>query len=629
MAAGVIIPGIDFPASPVERPYPSPAALTAVNPVAGDLTSHQPISIRSLDLAGVRQTSFADDWFNRLHLIPRVVDYGAVGSDATRVLTLWNAYLSNTSLTTVTVTNSAGMQVSAPTLPVTLRPLEYTRHNAVARQDGPAAIDSTVTFVTNRGSITARLIGTRAHLWPFAPNWRESVTVEQEYRTDVLTSRSGREQRRALRDTPRKTVEYRLTADRSRLHKFQRAMAKWQNRPVVMGDPTRFVSTPVFDGASVTLCDVPPWITAGANLVIDDREMVTVDTVDAGTVTFLAPPQQPGLTLRPALQGLLSESIGGKYATDTVAEFSISFNVTPGSEAATVAGPGYDLLNGREVFGRRFNWASGLDVTHAWPTETVDFGWGRTSTFRPIGFGTETRKAVFVQQGADDMAALEDFFQRQMGQRGEFYMPSGTDDIPLLETVAEGTSNLVTGGTEVFDAYDGDTVHAAVQILLRDGRRLFRRVTGMFVEDGNTVLQCDRDFLTDISPAEVVRISWLTCSRFASDQFQQEWLTSEVAQTSLAVKSLEDLPTENPIPDLDGGAQWFLEVWGDQWLGLLDRLDEVVNVEYAAVWHIPEGWVTWNSTQAALCGLDYIVNVRYPQIWGNAIAPRVCCDCEC
>lgn len=471
--------------------------------------------------------------------------------------------------------------------------------------------------------------GLDAHLWPFEPNWRESVTVQQEFRTDVITSRSGREQRRALRSTPRKSLDYKLTGNHDKLRAFNRVMAKWQDSPVVMADPTRFIRV-LFDGATVTLCDVPRWITAGANVVLDNREMLTVDSVsELGVVTFTAPPQQAGTTLRPALQGALAPSLGGTYATDSVAEFSISFDVTPASESYAPAGPGYDLLNGREVFVRKFNWANGLNVTHSWPTEIVDTGYGRIATFHPIDFGTITRQATFLQQGADDMVALEDFFVRQRGQQGEFYMPSGSDDITLLEPIAEGTSNIVTAGTETFDAYDSDTVHKAVTLFMRDGRRIHRSVVGMFTENGNTVLQCSEDFLTDISPAEVLRISWLTCNRLASDQFQQEWLTDSVAQTKLSIKTLEDLPTENPITALDGGAQWFLEVWGDRWLGLLDDLDRVVNIEYPAIWHVPESWVTWESTQEALCGLDYIVNVRYPTIVGNPIVQRTNCDCEC
>lgn len=619
MSTGVIIPGLDYPASSIVRPYPEPAALDAVQTTVGPITSAQPITIRSLALSSVRATSFADDWYNRLHIFPRSIDYGAVGSDTARQVTLWNAYFGNTTLTTIGIVNPDGITIAGPTLPRTLKPLAYVRHSAVATGDGPATIDSLLTYTTNRpDSIRVPLAGTRAHMWPFAPNWRESVTVDLSFRTDIITSRSGREQRRALRGTPRKSIGYKLTVDGTKLRIFNRAMAKWQDRPVVMGDPTRFVrltETATTGVYSVTVTDTPMWLVDGASVVLGNQ-MLSVDTVVLDQVTFTSPVIDGGTVLRPTLQGMLAGSLAAQYPTSNVAEINVSFDVTPGSELPMVGDPGFDILNGREVFTRRFNWANGLDLTHDWPSEAVDFGFGRTAVFHPRAFGTITRKATFVQQGAEDMAALEMFYQRQKGQRGEFYMPSWLDDLPLKESVLAGTGNLVITGRDTFDAYDGDTVHRAVGLFFRDGRRVYRRVTGMFLDSGDTVLQCDRDFLTDIDPAELYRVSWLTASRLASDQFTQDWLSDGVAQTQLAIRTLEDLTPENPVADYDGAAQWVLEVWGERGFYGLDRLDYVVNIAYPAVWYIPEAWTFWESTQAGLRGLDYVVNVRYPGVAG-------------
>src|SRR6478736_10477655 len=43
--------------------------------------------------------SFFDDWYNRIHLIPVVVNLNNVITDQTREITLWNAYLTNKTLT--------------------------------------------------------------------------------------------------------------------------------------------------------------------------------------------------------------------------------------------------------------------------------------------------------------------------------------------------------------------------------------------------------------------------------------------------------------------------------------------------------------------------------------------------
>lgn len=45
-------------------------------------------------------------------------------------------------------------------------------------------------------------------LWPFRPNWSGTVTETLAWLTDVMESRTGVEQRRSLRQTPRKQIEY-------------------------------------------------------------------------------------------------------------------------------------------------------------------------------------------------------------------------------------------------------------------------------------------------------------------------------------------------------------------------------------------------------------------------------------
>lgn len=463
-------------------------------------------------------------------------------------------------------------------------------------------------------------MATDYQLWPFFPNWREAVSVELSHRTDIITSRSGREQRRSLRSAPRKSLSYTLTVNEKRFRAFNRAMAKWQNRPVVMGDPTRSVGVTMVAGqSSTTVYPVPAWLAEGVNVVLGDQQMLAVESIGPlGEIAFRTPAEVDGDTLRPALTGQLAASLSGEQPSDGVMEVSVQFDVTPGSEAANDGAPEMDVLNGREVFSRRFNWANGQDVTYSWPTETLDFGFGRTAITRPVQFGTATRKATFVQQGADDMVALEQFYQRQKGQRGEFYMPTGNDDLPLGRAVAAGTNTVVIGGRETFDAYEGDTVHRAIGVYLRDGRRIYRGIVDMYLDAGDTVLVCDRSFLVGFAAVDVSRVSWLTVSRLASDQFTQEWLTSTVAQTQLAVATLEALPAENPIPDYDGAAQWVIENWGyEAGLRVFGELDYLVNIAYPAVWFIPEAWTAWNSTQRGLAGLDYVVNVRMPEVFAE------------
>lgn len=451
-------------------------------------------------------------------------------------------------------------------------------------------------------------------LLPLTPNWRQSVTVEFAFRTDVMTSRSGREQRRALRGTPRKSVSYSTTVSAAELRKFQRFMATQQNQPLELADPTR--SAPVtVTGTSATVYPVPEWLIAGAKVVLGDQVLTVIYISDIGETTFNIDPIAGPTRIRPALSGQLGQSVSATMPTNGVAIISVAFDVTPGSEHPNTGLPGIHVFAGREVFTRRCNWASAQDLTYDWSIDTLDFGFGKTAISRPIDFGTVTRKATFVQQGPADMLDLEQFFQRQKGQQGEFYMPTGQNDLPLLEPALAGSQSIKTAGTEVFEAYTGDTVYQAIAIFFHDDRIVFRHVDSLSTSGSDTVLLLDRPFATDITLESVSKISWLTCSRFASDQFTQEWLSDGVAQSQLAVTTLEDLPVEGALPYYDGAAEWLLETWGPAALTILDEFDYLVNIAYPAVWFIPEARVAWRTAQAGINGLDYLVNVAYPGVF--------------
>ena len=47
-------------------------------------------------------------------------------------------------------------------------------------------------------------------IWTFRPNWSGGVTERLEWLTDVLPSRVGAEQRRGLRLSPRRSLEFQL-----------------------------------------------------------------------------------------------------------------------------------------------------------------------------------------------------------------------------------------------------------------------------------------------------------------------------------------------------------------------------------------------------------------------------------
>lgn len=590
----------------------------------GTLTRNLPLSLRSRSSTGKRLRSFFDDWYNRIHVVPRLIEYGVVAQDITRPLTVWNAYLGNSTINSLLLLSGSNITIGGPSLPLVLKQFEAATFSVTAAGEGSATIQSNVRFTFGDRADTplVPITGTRARLFDFRPNWKESVSVRLEYRTDIFTSRSGREQRRALRGDARKVLEFTVSIYADKLRSFQRLMAKWQSRPVTMGDPTRHVPVRkvVPPGSNVVrVDDLPEWLTPGTTVLLEDgdtRELAVIGSIDVIDVQLLSPLENGyplGTVVRPVVSGLLDANLSATHLNDNVAEVPITLAVDPGSEPVFVTDTGMFIHGGREVFAHPPDWGQSVTSSFAWPRETVDFGFGRIENYAPTNFGVLTRQSAFLNRTAAQAREMEGFFNRAKGQRGEFYWPTGTNDLPLVNGLISGTDYLRAIGTEIHDEFADDTVYRAVQVLTKDDRRLFRTVVGMVTDTGNTIVQFDEPWLFDEPADNIAMVSWLTAARFASDQFSAEWITNEVMQTQLATQTLEDLTVENPVADYDGAAQWALEAWGVESLWAFDRFDWLVNVLYAAIWFIPEAWVARGERDADR--FDWLVNERYPEIW--------------
>ena len=601
-------------------PYPARTPAARSPGIFGPVTDNRPLDILSAARTGARAAGYREDYYNRIHILPSLIELGPVAGATDRPFTLWNAYFGSTTLTAVSAADD-GVVISSVAVPTTVKPLGRLVPNAHANEAGPATIDATFSFTFNRpDSIILRVTGTRAHLWPFAPNWRETPEFTAEFKTDIITSRSGKEQRRALRSTARRSLSYSVTASYEDRQRLVQLLSRWQSRPMLMADPTRSVRTSSgVSGSTLTVSAPPDWMAAGKQILVEGS-LVTVTSVSGTTVTFtpaIADALPQGTVVRPSLTGLLSGTMTATHPTSRVAEARITLAIDPGSEPANTGEPSLYMLAGREVFTLSPNWGETVSQAYDWPVEQVDYGFGRLKSYVPIDQGWMAQTATFVGIGRDTVDEIERFFNRQQGRRGEFMMPTGMQDISLRDTAIVGTNYLRAVGTDIYDNYHEDSRYRAVALKVTGNRLLLRAITGMYlISDGlgtDTVLEFSADWFENIDPADVLTISWLPVMRFASDELTFEWPTDEVAQVQMAMRSLENLPAEDPLVALDGAAQWLLEVWGEAGIAPFDDLDWLVNVRYPAIWWWPLAWVMVN--EGVIDNFDLLVNQEYPEIF--------------
>ncbi|MBW7946291.1 MAG: hypothetical protein H3C60_07595, partial [Sphingomonadaceae bacterium] len=77
--------------------------------------------------------------------------------------------------------------------------------------------------------------------WPLAPNWRNSVPYDHEFRTETLVSRAGREQRIALRNEPRRVFSFLTTCHKDQYRALARNLTAGQSEDWWVADPVTTV----------------------------------------------------------------------------------------------------------------------------------------------------------------------------------------------------------------------------------------------------------------------------------------------------------------------------------------------------------------------------------------------------
>lgn len=390
-------------------------------------------------------------------------------------------------------------------------------------------------------------------LFPLRPNWDSAYIETYSFLTEIITSDSGKEQRRALRLAARHSVEFEAMAVRDAM-RLRRQLAPTLANQMVFADEIRVATV---DGAletddtTLTLTTTPSWLATAAHLVLMSaggavRATYPIDSV-AGPVITLADPLledwADGTSVFLGVVGRLDPTQTAAFRTNTITTGSVAWMVEPGNEVQPVsAAP--QTFNGREVLIHRPNWAAPIEFETVDPITFIDPGMGVRSAYRREDFIPEGRKSQHLVRSDAHLNQTLGAFLRGRGRQGEFYQPTMTDDLPLMQTIAEGATSFRTPGHGVADAYGDSTVHKAVAVHLLNGDVHLFRVSGLTAAGTTTpytLVETIEDAPIEITPAMVNMICWMPVVRFASDELSVKWRTNQVAEITMNTVTLEDL----------------------------------------------------------------------------------------
>lgn len=415
--------------------------------------------------------------------------------------------------------------------------------------------------------------GEAAMVFQWLPNWQTPFEKTMAYKTEVFSSYSQIEQRRALRASSRDSYSFMLSGTQEKMRSILTTAAGWQRRLFLVPDVVRSVR---FDAAlppaanRVVFSAVPWWVKIGRYVMLEWRGQVGYRRVSdiQGVEVFFSDVDSSswpvGAKVRPMYSARLLSGVPTRALTSATVQATFDFSLEPAEETDRVLGDADGLFDGLEVYYKRPNWATPLSIDHSAKLDLLDFDRGRRHVRAPSGFSGRTQKLAFLNRDAADADHAEAFFHRMKGRRGTFYMPTWTKDLVPHAAIEAGEKQMVVRQIDVAQMLADDTAHKAVVLIGRDGSKYPNRVTsiqavgggygldwGLFygqAPDGGAddtqqlvTLNFRDEWPVSLEPSEVVYASWLMACRFASDSQTFQYPTEDVSQFQMSITQIRDL----------------------------------------------------------------------------------------
>jgi len=527
----------------------------ANNVSRGTFATTQPVEENPKSLVGYRGLAqfgmggFGGFFYNRIQITPGVIDFGNLMTPIVREAEVWNAYLVSQTVESMTEVGTTGLIMeSAFDIPGQLLPLQHASFFITATLNGPNEIDASYTWTISGEDYSVYVYGNRVVVFPFLPDWYESVIDELSWLTTVERSYGGDEQRRSLRDIPRRKTEYTVTVNSPGDSQYlENAIFGWQSRQFAVPLPTegsRLTAPASIGSITASLDTIGKGIYPGQVLLflagVQQFESVEIESVSAGSVTLVRPianawPQ--GTRVFPTELAHLANQQDLTRLSDYYISARMSWQFSVSDSAANIpVVAATQFYRSQEVWLLRPDWSSAPSFTYDNPFISHGDGdmgiinWEETTLFTGI-----VRQHRWTLKGRSEAEAFRAFLGRRNGRRVPCWVPSWNTDFFMVESAAATSSSITVrdNGYRSFSA--GSEVRQDIAIFLKGNPvPIMRRV--LLVADnfnGTVALNLDSAVGQSFEVADVSRICLLGLYRLGSDSVSIQWRTDSIALVTL------------------------------------------------------------------------------------------------
>ena len=513
---------------------------------------------------GVKWETYSDIFYNRIWIIPSSLDLTGAPTSFSTTISVWNSYFVQKTMTAATPTNISGITF-APTVPHTFNALEIQGYNLALTPAAPASINGNYQFIFSDAEDPYLLIsGVLSVTFPFFHNWENTMLERISYLTNVIESKSGKEQRVRLRKYPRRQLEYNTlvasgndidnTAIQRVLFHNQFTFGKSKTWLIPVCQDYRYVGYDLPSGTSTINVDTQyhDYVDNGYVLLYkayDDYEVVRIDSLTTSTITLIAPTTQDyarNSIIVPMRQSVFSdETSNGESLTYEIETFSTAWDVMvqDSLQNRTVPYIPTYVYKGYDVYMQTSDFSSNNSVEVYNPQRRLDNNTGIFSIDSRYKSTKERTDLRLLLKTKREIAEFLGFLDYRAGRLNSMWVPTYSKDIQITQAGSSGdtTIKIKNIGYGLF-MQDADTRKDLV-FMKTDGTPLFRRITGSSQDpSGDEVLSLDSSLGFNFTNNDFRYISFLRFSRLDSDITELSYITTDVAQVNMKIVDVFEIP---------------------------------------------------------------------------------------
>lgn len=391
------------------------------------------------------------------------------------------------------------------------------------------------------------------------PDWQSGVLERLEWLTDVLQSESGAEQRRKLRQYPRRSLEAsfsRFGNNRNLIDSYLTGVGQRFGLVPLWWDETPI--DPVYAGSIDIFGDFYRREFFANDVVIIRREneldyelnIIAEKTDTKLTLLYGTQKDTTRGTISPVRVAQIRDQLGGTQLTDAVRQFQLRFYTIEAANYTTDwTFPIYERTN-LPVLNWIPNYREQMDMTF----DRVSFVWdnqvGNPYVVDPGATATTNEKYGYTIYGREAMHDFKCNIYKMAGRWRELHVPTGHDEFVLTRDVNadQGAIIVARSGYNQYNLSQ-QAIRRDICIEMYDGSKLYNTIISSRVVEDEEWL-----FLSETVPslplANVRRISYMPRSRLDIDAIEINRLTDAdgASQVALTFKAIVERRNAPPIP---------------------------------------------------------------------------------